>query len=74
MPGRIFEVMRNECEARPLVMGVALHPYLVGWPHRFRHLARALRHIARRADDRVWLTTAGAIARHAASLPEGTVP
>lgn len=69
-----FEVMRNECEARPLVMGIALHPYLVGWPHRFRHLSRALNHIARRADDKVWLTTAGAIAGHAAALPEGTVP
>ena len=69
-----FEVMRNECETRPLVMGIALHPYLVGWPHRFRHLSRALNHIARRADDKVWLTTAGAIAAHAAALPEGTVP
>jgi hypothetical protein len=69
-----FEVMRNECETRPLVMGIALHPYLVGWPHRFRHLARALDHIARKADDKVWLTTAGAIAAHAATLPQGTVP
>lgn len=69
-----YEVMRNECETRPLVMGIALHPYLVGWPHRFRHLARALDHIARKADDKVWLTTAGAIAAYAAALPEGTVP
>lgn len=69
-----FEVMRNECETRPLVMGIALHPYLVGWPHRFRHIARALRHISHRADDKVWLTTAGAIARHAAALAPGVVP
>jgi hypothetical protein len=69
-----FEVMRNECETRPLVMGIALHPYLVGWPHRFRHLTRALDHIARKADDKVWLTTAGAVAAHAAALPQGTVP
>jgi peptidoglycan/xylan/chitin deacetylase (PgdA/CDA1 family) len=69
-----FAVMRDECETRPLVMGIALHPYLVGWPHRFRHLARALDHIARKADDKVWLTTAGAIAAHAAALPQGTVP
>jgi peptidoglycan/xylan/chitin deacetylase (PgdA/CDA1 family) len=69
-----FAVMRQECETRPLVMGIALHPYLVGWPHRFRHLARALDHIARKADDKVWLTTAGAIAAHAAALPQGTVP
>jgi hypothetical protein len=69
-----FEVMQTECARRPLVMGVALHPYLVGWPHRFKHLARALRHVVSKADERVWFTTSGAIAEHAASLPEGTVP
>jgi peptidoglycan/xylan/chitin deacetylase (PgdA/CDA1 family) len=69
-----FEVMRAECERRPLVMGIALHPYIVGWPHRFKHLAKALEHIAIQADDKVWLTTAGEIADHAAGLPSGTVP
>jgi hypothetical protein len=69
-----FNVLHEECAKRPLVMGIALHPYVVGWPHRFKHLARALQHIARKADDRVWLTTAGAVAAHAAALPEGTVP
>jgi peptidoglycan/xylan/chitin deacetylase (PgdA/CDA1 family) len=69
-----FEVMQAECAKRPLVMGIALHPYIVGWPHRFKHLARALKHIARQADERVWFTSAGAIAAHAASLPAGLVP
>jgi peptidoglycan/xylan/chitin deacetylase (PgdA/CDA1 family) len=69
-----FEVMRAECDKRPLVMGVALHPYIVGWPHRFRHLKRALKQIVGMADERVWFTTAGAVAAHAASLPDGTVP
>ncbi len=69
-----FEVMHEECARRPLVMGIALHAYIVGWPHRFKHLARALRHIARKADERVWFATAGAITAHAAALPEGTVP
>jgi peptidoglycan/xylan/chitin deacetylase (PgdA/CDA1 family) len=69
-----FEVMQDECARRPLVMGIALHPYIVGWPHRFKHLARALRHIARKADERVWFATAGAIAAHAAALPEGSMP
>ncbi|HEY2758983.1 MAG TPA: polysaccharide deacetylase family protein [Pseudolabrys sp.] len=69
-----FEVMQDECLKRPLVMGVALHPYIVGWPHRFKHLARALKHIAAHADERVWFTTSGAIAAHAAYLPEGMVP
>ena len=69
-----FEVMHAECVRRPLVMGLALHPYIVGWPHRFKHLARALEHIVRRAEDRVWFTTAGEIADHAERLPNGTVP
>ena len=69
-----FDVMHAECAKRPLVMGIALHPYLVGWPHRFKHLARALKHVTERADQRVWLTTAGEIAAHAAALPAGTVP
>ncbi len=68
------EVMAAECEKRPLVMGVALHPYVVGWPHRFKHLARALKQVARQAGDKVWFTTPGAIAAHAAALPAGMVP
>jgi peptidoglycan/xylan/chitin deacetylase (PgdA/CDA1 family) len=68
-----FDVMHAECKIRPLVMGIALHPYIVGWPHRFKHLAMALEHIVKRADDKVWLTTAGAIAAHAAALPEGAI-
>jgi len=69
-----FEVMRAESEKRPLVMGIALHAYIVGWPHRFKHLARAIKHLISEADEKVWFTTSGAIAAHAASLPPGTVP
>ena len=69
-----FEVMHAECERRPLVMGIALHAYVVGWPHRLKHLARALKHIVHRANDRIWITTAGAIAAHAEQLPPGMVP
>ena len=69
-----FDVMSKECDKRPLVMGIALHAYIVGQPHRFKHLSRALRHIVRSAGDPVWFTTSGAIAEHAISLPQGTVP
>jgi len=68
-----FDVMQAECAKRPLVMGIALHPYIVGQPHRFKHLARALKHIVSRADERVWFTTSGDIAKHAAALPPGVV-
>lgn len=69
-----FEVMRLECRKRPLVMGIALHAYIVGWPHRFRHLSRALKHIVERAGSDVWFTTAGDIAAYAEGLPPDVVP
>ncbi len=54
-------------EAPALVMGIALHPYLVGQPYRLRHLRRALERVAAARDDgRVWMTTPGAIWQHAA--------
>ena len=68
-----FDEMLDLSQERPLVMGVALHAYLVGQPHRLRHLKRALRHIAKHRD-RIWLTTPGAIARHCMALPAGVVP
>ncbi len=68
-----FDEMLELSQERPLVMGVALHAYLVGQPHRLRHLKRALRHIAKHRD-RIWLTTPGAIAQHCLSLPAGIVP
>ncbi len=68
-----FDEMIEQCERQPLVMGIALHPYIVGQPFRLRHLRRALKHVAANRPV-VWLTTAGAIARHIAELPAGTVP
>ena len=59
-----FDFMREKCTRRPLVMGVAIHPYLTGYPHRLVHLERALRHVIERADGRVWMTTASAIGAH----------
>lgn len=69
-----FDEMREQSLAQPLVMGIALHPYIVGQPYRLRHLRRAFRHIAASSGDRVWLTTAGAVADHIIALPPGTVP
>lgn len=68
-----FDEMQEQSRDAPLVMGVALHAYLVGQPHRLRPLRRALRHIAAGRED-VWITTAGAIAEHCLALPEGIVP
>ena len=70
-----FDVMHAECEQRPLVMGIALHPYIVGWPHRFVHLARALETHSSSAP----MTKCGSRPRarsheHAGTLREGSVP
>ena len=61
-----FDEMLEQSAQAPLVMGIALHPYIVGQPHRLRPLRQALAHIAARRED-VWITTAGAIAEHAAA-------
>ena len=58
-----FEEMLMQSQGQPLVMGIALHPYLVGQPYRLRHLRRALQHIAAKRKE-IWLTTSGAIADH----------
>ena len=57
----------------PQVMGVALHPYLVGQPYRLRHLRRALAHLSARRGV-VFITTAGGVLDHVLSLPPGTLP
>jgi allantoinase len=67
-----FIEMLAQSDNQPLVMGIALHPYIVGQPFRLRHLRRALEHIADRRDE-IWLTTAGAIAAQCEANPENFV-
>ncbi len=55
-----FDEMLAQSAQQPLVMGIALHPYLVGQPYRLRALRRALTHVAAHRDQ-IWLTRAGAI-------------
>ncbi len=58
-----FDEMLEQTRTQPLVMGIALHAMIAGQPFRLRALRRALQHIAAQRE-RVWLTTAGAIASH----------
>jgi len=53
------ELLEQSTRGGPLVFGLALHPYIVGQPHRLRQLRRALEHIQRRAEESgaVWFTT-----------------
>jgi allantoinase len=56
-------------KAAPLVMGIALHPYIVGQPYRLRHLRRTLQQVAAARDNgQVWMTTPGAIFKHAVQV------
>ena len=61
-----FDEMVAQSWAQPLVMGIALHPYLVGQPYRLRHLRRALEHIL--TCNQIWLTTPGGICRYVDGL------
>ena len=54
-----FDEMLAQSKAQPLVMGIALHPYIVGQPYRLRHLRRALKHISN--NKKIWFTTPGKI-------------
>ncbi len=64
-----FDEMLRQSAEQPLVMGIALHPYLVGQPHRLVHLRKALTHIVKHRDTgNVWITTPGAIDRHVNAL------
>ena len=51
-----FDEMHMQSRTQPLVMGIALHPYIVGQPFRLRHLRRALEYICERRDS-LWITT-----------------
>ena len=62
-----FDEMLEQSSDAPLVMGIALHPYIVGRPQRLRPLRAALRHIVA-CRERIWITTAGAIAEHAMTV------
>lgn len=55
-----FDEMLEQSARQSVVMGIALHPYIVGHPHRLRLLRGVLAHIAAQRD-RIWFTTEGPI-------------
>ncbi|UFN51063.1 polysaccharide deacetylase family protein [Roseomonas sp. OT10] len=76
------ERLRQVRDGRAQVMGIALHPYIIGQPYRLRALRRALEEVAaeaRRADQgsgaaSAWICRAGDIHDHALRLPPGALP
>ena len=70
-----LDEMLEQARAHPLVMGIALHPYIVGQPYRLRHLRRALERLASERDrGRVWFSTPGAICAHAMRVASASAP
>ena len=54
-----FDVLYEEGSKNARVLGIALHPFLIGAAHRIRYLDRALSYIAGHGD--VWFATGGEI-------------
>ncbi|MBA2529397.1 MAG: polysaccharide deacetylase family protein [Euzebyales bacterium] len=64
-----FDVLYAEGADSGRVMGIGLHPFLVGLPFRITYLERALAYIA--GHDDVWLTTSDEIVEHYLSVQQG---
>ena len=54
-----FETLYTDSKKQPRVMGIPLHPMIIGQPLRIKYLQRALAHIKK--HDRVWFATGGEI-------------
>ena len=67
------EQLLTECDRRPSVLGISLHPYITGQPHRALHLERVLTRLREADDSRIWWTTAGCISDHIAALGSAEV-
>jgi allantoinase len=63
---RQFDVLWREGETQARAMGIALHPYLTGQPHRIGALDNALKYIT--AHEGVWLATGSEIAEAGVGL------
>ena len=59
---RQFDVLYREGARSGKVMAIAIHPYLIGQPHRIDALREILAYVTGHAG--VWMTTGGAIADH----------
>jgi peptidoglycan/xylan/chitin deacetylase (PgdA/CDA1 family) len=68
-----FDEMLEQSRKYPLVFSIAVHPFIIGQPHRLRAFRDAVRHILEHRDA-LWITLPGEIARYCESLAKGIVP
>jgi allantoinase len=57
-----FDMLYSEGADSGRILGIGLHPFMIGQPFRAGSLVRALEHFAK--HDRVWFTTSDEIAEH----------
>ncbi len=62
-----LDEMVVQAEQQPLVCGITIHSFIIGQPFRLRQFRRVLEHMDK-LRDRLWVTTAGAIADHYAGI------
>jgi len=62
-----IDEMLRQAETGSLVCPIALHPHIIGQPHRLHHFREVLRRLAELRSE-IWLTTAGKICDVAASV------
>jgi peptidoglycan/xylan/chitin deacetylase (PgdA/CDA1 family) len=67
-----FDVLYREGAKSGRVMAIALHPYLIGVPHRIGALDAALKYICK--HKKVWKATGSEIARHYVAQAKGAAP
>lgn len=67
---RQFDTLWREGETQARVMAIALHPYLIGMPHRIGALDKALEYVCK--HDEVWLATGAEIAEAGKTRPKET--
>ena len=58
----MLEQAYRPAREQSLVMGIALHPYIVGQPYRLKYLRQALQYL-QRFESQIWFTTPGAVAQ-----------
>jgi peptidoglycan/xylan/chitin deacetylase (PgdA/CDA1 family) len=70
-----FDEMLEQSTSRPLVCGIALHPFFSGHPFRLRPLRQALTHCVRHGGrEQVWYTVPGEISDYCHAMTAGIVP
>ena len=57
-----FTELAENSDDLPMVMGIAVHPYIMGQPHRIYKLRQALEYVYK--SDLAWKTTPGKIAQY----------